>query len=96
MHTRYFDDYTIPEILIRRIDDIVLSLKSMNIRNISDFPFPSKPNYKQLCTSLSLLCNIGCITTFDDADHNNNQDDGAITLLGKQVSVLPLNVRLKY
>ena len=86
VYTRHFDDFTIPEILIRPIDDVVLSLKSMNVRNISSFPFPTKPDLKQIGTSLSLLCNIGCITQSGD-------NDGYITTLGKQVSTMPLNVR---
>jgi len=37
-----------------------------------------------------LLCNIGCITNFDNTDHNNNQDDGAITLLDYAIMIFSI------
>merc|ERR1711862_954125 len=69
----------------------------MNIQNIHNFPFPTKPNLNQIRCSLVLLSNIGCITTTNDNhslhDDINNNDDGCITSLGKQVAMLPLGVR---
>ncbi|THY07350.1 P-loop containing nucleoside triphosphate hydrolase protein [Aureobasidium pullulans] len=79
---RDFEEYAIPEILRSPIEGVVLSLKSMDIQTIVNFPFPTPPDRKALAKAEKLLTFLGAI----DAH-------GKITETGKELSAYPLSPR---
>jgi ATP-dependent RNA helicase DHX37/DHR1 len=90
MYSRHMDDFALPEVLTRPLEDVVLSMKAMNISNVAGFPFPTPPENSQVEAAVKLLANIGCVELSSDADKGG---DGDVTRLGAAVAKLPLGVR---
>jgi len=90
VYARQLDAYALPEMLSRPLEDVVLAMKSMNIGNIAEFPFPTSPNQVQLHAAVQLLANIGCV---DVSNVEREGGDGVITRLGAAISQLPIGVR---
>jgi ATP-dependent RNA helicase DHX37/DHR1 len=90
VYTRQFDPFTLPEVLVRPLEDVILMMKAMKITRIHDFPFPTPPDSSQLQAATKLLANIGCI---DLSRIQIEGGDGIITKLGEAVSKLPIGVR---
>jgi len=90
VYSRVFDQFAIPEVLIRPLEDIVLAMKTMNVSNVTQFPFPTLPEQSQINAAVRLLANLGCI---DISKMEVEGGDGKITALGRAVSQLPLGVR---
>lgn len=42
LYSRHMDDFALPEVLTRPLEDIVLAMKAMEISNVSSFPFPTR------------------------------------------------------
>lgn len=79
---RDFEEYAVPEILRSPIEGVVLSLKSMDIQTVVNFPFPTPPDRQALAKAEKLLTYLGAI----DAA-------GKITDTGKELAAYPLNPR---
>ncbi|XP_045467046.1 probable ATP-dependent RNA helicase kurz [Harmonia axyridis] len=77
-----FVDFEEPEIKKVPLDDLVLRMRSMQITNILNFPFPTAPDLLQLKTAEARLKILGIL-----------DEDGKITKLGKIVSKYPLSPR---
>jgi len=90
LFSRYMDDFALPEVLTRPLEDIVLAMKAMNISNVLNFPFPTPPDNSQINAAVKLLANIGCV---DISKVECDGGDGVATKLGKAISKLPLGVR---
>jgi ATP-dependent RNA helicase DHX37/DHR1 len=90
LYARHMDEFAMPEVLTRPLEDVVLAMKAMNITNVTDFPFPTPLHAGQLQPALELLSNLGCV---DTTDVQNGTTDGVITRLGAAVAKLPLGVR---
>ena len=45
LYSRHMDDFALPEVLTRPLEDIVLAMKAMEISNVSHFPFPTRKFY---------------------------------------------------
>lgn len=90
MYSRHMDAFALPEVLTRPLEDVVLAMKAMSIKNVSQFPFPTPPNQNQLRAAVGLLANLGCVDLLKGEDVGS---DGEITRLGAAVSGLPLGVR---
>lgn len=90
MFSRHMDDFALPEVLVRPLEDVILAMKAMNISNVSKFPFPTPPAESQVTAAVKLLANLGCVglDTTKDID-----GDGEVTPLGAAVSTFPLGVR---
>jgi ATP-dependent RNA helicase DHX37/DHR1 len=94
LYARHMDAFALPEVLTRPLEDVVLSMKAMNIINIHDFPFPTPPDRSQIDAALQLLANIGCLdVSMVDTENIGTGCDGVITRLGSAVAKLPLGVR---
>lgn len=87
MYSRHMDQFALPEVLSRPLEDVVLAMKAMKISNISAFPFPTAPDLSAIDAATTILASLGCL------DITSNTDDGEITKLGLAVSQLPLGVR---
>jgi len=90
VYSRVFDQFAIPEVLTRPLEDIVLAMKTMNVSNVTQFPFPTLPEQSQINAAVRLLANLGCI---DISKMEVEGGDGKITALGRAVAQLPLGVR---
>lgn len=76
-----FEAFSKPEILRMPIENVVLLMKSMNIHNIMNFPFPTLPEKNSLHKAIKLLGYLGAL------------EDDKITEIGKKMSLFPLNPR---
>ncbi|KAF2161088.1 hypothetical protein M409DRAFT_28419 [Zasmidium cellare ATCC 36951] len=83
IYEQYFEEHTLPEILRTPIEGTVLQLKTMNVDNVVNFPFPTPPQGEQLAQAERLLKNIGAI----------NPSDGKVTEVGQELIHYPVNPR---
>lgn len=90
VYSRYLDEFAIPEVLTRPLEDIVLAMKAMHVSNVTSFPFPTAPQQSQINAAVRLLANLGCV---DISRVEEQGGDGKITQLGAAVAKLPLGVR---
>ncbi|KAK6437445.1 putative ATP-dependent RNA helicase DHR1 [Oleoguttula sp. CCFEE 5521] len=79
----FFAEHAVPEILRTPLENVVLQLKSMEIENVVNFPFPTPPERKQLEVAETLLWNLGAI----------EENSGKITPLGRQLLAFPVSPR---
>lgn len=78
-----FDKFSTPEIHRMPIEGVVLSMKSMNIDNVVNFPFPTPPPRENLFKAEKLLGYLGAINT--SSKH--------ITEFGQTMSLFPITPR---
>ena len=82
---QYFPEHTEPEILRTPAESVVLQVKGFRYpRPVADFPFPSPPSRAMLEKAERLLSNLGAISGAN----------GALTELGRKLSMYPLAPRL--
>lgn len=79
---RDFQQFADPELLRMPIEGIVLQLKSMNLQNVVNFPFPTPPERQSLAKAEKLLTYLCALST-----------SGDITQIGRTMSVFPLAPR---
>ncbi|XP_071736177.1 ATP-dependent RNA helicase DEAH13 [Rutidosis leptorrhynchoides] len=77
-----FDDFSTAEILKIPVDGVVLLMKSMGIKEITKFPFPTPPEAKALYEAELCLKSLEAIDC-----------DGKLTPLGKAMSHYPMSPR---
>ncbi|KAI9772909.1 MAG: putative ATP-dependent RNA helicase DHR1 [Geoglossum simile] len=82
VYERDFEEYAQPEILRMPIEGIVLQLKSMNLKNVTNFPFPTPPDRQSLVKAEKLLSYLGGLDS-----------GGQLTELGATMSLFPLSPR---
>lgn len=83
IYEEYFPQFSQPEILRMPFESIVLSMKSMGIHNIANFPFPTVPDRLSLQKAENLLAVLGALS----------KGDSKITDLGKTMSHFPVSPR---
>lgn len=83
VYENYFDQFSKPEILRMPVESVVLTMKSMGIDQIVNFPFPTPPDPTALKKAESTLEILGAL------------DKGTKTIseLGKKMSLFPLSPR---
>lgn len=59
-------DFQEPEICTFPLEDLILQLRSIGIRNIKNFPFPTPPPMQSLFRAETLLTNLGALETLCD------------------------------
>ncbi|KAL8210619.1 hypothetical protein R6Q57_005056 [Mikania cordata] len=77
-----FADFSTAEILKTPVDGVLLLMKSMGIKEITKFPFPTPPEAKALCEAEV------CLKSLEALDY-----DGNLTPLGKAMSHYPMSPR---
>ncbi|GAA6030126.1 hypothetical protein JCM8097_009274 [Rhodosporidiobolus ruineniae] len=85
----YFDDFAAPEILRMPIEGIVLTMKSMNIDAVANFPFPTPPDRDALRRAEKTLVHLSALEPSDAA----SKIGGKITALGRSMALFPLTPR---
>ena len=82
IYERDFQEHAEPEILRMPAEGVVLQLKSMELHNVINFPFPSPPDRHSLAKAERLLMYLGALTS-----------EGRITPMGRELSAFPLSPR---
>ncbi|XP_076952248.1 ATP-dependent RNA helicase DEAH13-like [Bidens hawaiensis] len=77
-----FEEFSTAEILKTPVDGVVLLMKSMGIKEITKFPFPTPPEAKSLREAEL------CLKSLEALDY-----DGNLTPLGKSMSHYPMSPR---
>ncbi|KAK5077144.1 putative ATP-dependent RNA helicase DHR1 [Lithohypha guttulata] len=84
-YEQYFPEHTEPEILRTPAENVVLSVKGFRFpKPVTDFPFPTAPTRTTLANAERLLKHLGAIAG----------PNGALTDLGKKMTLYPVNPRL--
>lgn len=86
-----------PEILRTPVDNLVLMMKSMNIDNVANFPFPTPPEREVLRRAEKLLLRLGALendTTTPNGQRAISASQFKISSLGRAMSLFPLSTRL--
>lgn len=83
IYEEYFKQFSEPEILRMPAESTVLTMKSMGIDHIVNFPFPTPPDRSALARAEKLLVILGAL----------DQEKKSITELGKTMSLFPLGPR---
>ena len=82
VYERDFDEHAEPEILRMPVEGVVLQLKSMDLQQVINFPFPTSPDQQSLVKAEKLLGYLGAIS-----------HEGEITPIGRELSIYPLSPR---
>lgn len=94
----HFAKFAQPEIMRMPIEGVVLQMKSMNIDQVVNFPFPTPPDRQQLSIAERLLTNLGAlekpaITRMVGGAQVVGSEGGRITDLGKAMAGYPVTPR---
>lgn len=85
-----FEEFSVPEMQRRPVDDLVLQMKSMGIHKVINFPFPSPPDLIQLQAAERRLCLLGALK----APEGKTEEWAArITPLGQSMAAFPVAPR---
>ena len=82
VYERDFEEHAEPEITRMPVEGVVLQLKSMELHNVINFPFPTPPDRQSLAKAEKLLMYLGALT-----------NEGKITSTGRGLSAYPLSPR---
>lgn len=82
VYERDFPQFADPELLRMPIEGVVLQLKSMNLQNVVNFPFPTPPDRQSLANAEKLLTYLSALSP-----------TGQVTKIGTTMSVFPLSPR---
>jgi len=93
-----FPAYAEPRILQKPVEDVVLQMKSMNIDNVVNFPFPTRPSIDALKSAEKKLIALGAL---DDSkfklarfkDISKTEFSSRLTPLGKAMAYFALSAR---
>ncbi|KAL9601896.1 MAG: hypothetical protein Q9219_002249 [cf. Caloplaca sp. 3 TL-2023] len=80
VYERDFEEHAEPEILKMPAEGVVLQLKSMDLENVVNFPFPTPPDRQSLAKAEKLLTYLGAVSS-----------KGKITSVGRELSIYPLS-----
>ncbi|KAJ9098676.1 hypothetical protein QFC21_004324 [Naganishia friedmannii] len=98
MFENHFEAFSKPEILRMPIEGIMLTMKSMNIDAVVNFPFPTPPDRQGLRRAEALLTHLGALeratkTILVRGVEKLGTVGGKITDLGKAMSTFPVTPR---
>ncbi|ODV92620.1 hypothetical protein CANCADRAFT_22192 [Tortispora caseinolytica NRRL Y-17796] len=82
VYENYFDKFAEPEILRLPIEGVVLQMKSMNIDQVVNFPFPTPPDHESIKHAEKTLSYLSAL-----------DKKGSLTEIGRVMSLFPLSPR---
>lgn len=88
-----FPAFSDPEILLKPIDDLVLQMKSLNVTNVVNFPFPTCPSLESLESSEKRLLQMGALEEVKTTITSDGKKCNRLTSLGKAMSHFPVSPR---
>ncbi|MCO5585323.1 hypothetical protein L7F22_039256 [Adiantum nelumboides] len=92
VYEEHFPQFAQPEILRMPVDNLVLMMKSMNIDNVANFPFPTSPDRQSIRRAEKLLLRLGALES--DGSFSTSASQYKVTSLGRSMSLFPLSTRL--
>lgn len=98
LYEDHFAKFSVPEILRMPIEGVVLQMKSMNIDQVVNFPFPTPPDRVSLAQAEKLLVSLGALsrptmTRMIGGVQEAGSIGGQITDLGKAMAGFPVSPR---
>ncbi len=98
LYEDHFEQFSKPEILRMPIEGVVLTMKSMNIDAVINFPFPTPPDRGALKRAEDLLTHLGALeqatnTRMINGVQQHGSTGGRITELGKSMASYPVSPR---
>lgn len=93
-----FPEHSEPKILQKPVEDVLLQMKSMNIDNVVNFPFPSKPSIEALMAAEKKLVALGALDDSEFrkarfADINKTEFASKPTPLGRAMARFSIGAR---
>lgn len=93
-----FPEHSEPKILQKPVEDVVLQMKAMNIDNVVNFPFPTRPSIDALMAAEKKLVSLGALddTAFRNArfaDINKTEFSSKPTPLGMAMARFSVGAR---
>ncbi|PWN54497.1 P-loop containing nucleoside triphosphate hydrolase protein [Violaceomyces palustris] len=90
----HFKEFSSPEILRTPVDGLVLSMKAMNIDNVSNFPFPTAPDRTAIRKAERVLTYLGALESPQTVAIGGGKGQHArITELGRAMTLFPVSPR---
>lgn len=86
--------YTSPEILRSNLAEVILRMLSLNLGNVSDFPFIDPPAERSIKDGFDLLLEIGAIKMRENRSKSQHPSVYLLTDRGKLMSKMPIDPRL--
>jgi len=95
--TNDMKDFSVPEIMQRPVEDLLLQMKTMNIDKVVNFPFPTCPDMVQLRTAETRLQQLGALQSppanLPVKELEKLKFCSSVTPLGRCISSFPLAPR---
>lgn len=90
-----FEEFSLPEILRRPIEDIVLQMRFLGIDKVINFPFPTSPDKKQLLAAEKLLVSLGALKRIKNTKSFKESKNivTKLTKIGQSMATLPVSPR---
>lgn len=98
VYTNDMPDHAEPQILQRPVEDVLLQMKTMNIDNVVNFPFPTRPSIEALVLAEKKLTILGALDdsalrTAKPSEINKLEYASRPTVLGKAMSRFAISAR---
>jgi len=91
------EEFSKPEIQMRPVDDLLLTMKAMNIDKVVNFPFPTSPDVVQLRTAEKRLQILGALESpapdLPLRELQKLEFTSKVTPLGRAIATFPLSPR---
>ncbi|XP_061395086.1 probable ATP-dependent RNA helicase kurz [Musca vetustissima] len=87
-----FEDFSLPDIQKKPVDDLMLQMRCMGIDRVINFPFPSPPDAVQLKAAEQRLIILGALEKVEDAQSTKDVPP-IVTRLGHIISRFPVAPR---
>lgn len=89
VYEEYLQEFAVPEVRRTPVEGLVLQMKSMNIDNVINFPFPTSPDRMAIAKAERVLTRLGALTL----EGSGHKQVARISDLGRTMSLFPLNPR---
>ncbi|XP_013115687.2 probable ATP-dependent RNA helicase kurz [Stomoxys calcitrans] len=92
VYSNEFEDFSMPDIQKKPVDDLMLQMRCMGIDRVVNFPFPSPPDVVQLKAAEQRLVILGALEKVPETQ-NSKEVPPIVTRLGHVISRFPVAPR---
>jgi ATP-dependent helicase HrpA len=86
--------FTEPEILRSNLAEVILRMLSLNLGDISTYPFIDPPHPKSIRDGIDILRELGAVTTDSKDEEPGNGKQYSLTERGRMMARLPIDPRI--
>jgi ATP-dependent helicase HrpA len=86
--------FTEPEILRSNLAEVILRMLSLNLINISSFPFIDPPNSKNIRDGIEILRELGAVETGKKGEDSGDDQQVFLTQRGRMMARVPIDPRI--